>query len=135
MRAEANVGLRRFSAALLEYGPLLGNPDGLSRSQLKFLAIRAGMAHLAFGDHLYRRARDNGNTLDEAKRQYEAARQVVEDAQISPDDPLHQQIIDYASQQQAKLKGGFNFLGYRDSYVPDLRLSTLADLVITRKKS
>jgi hypothetical protein len=130
LRAEAHAGLRSFEDALEEYDLLLGDTESLTQAQVRFVAIRAGFAHLALGDFLFRRAFkfSSESDRDEVRNEYVAARDLMNTHGFSPGNPIAKRILDYASQQEAKLNGGFTFLGYRDSYVPPRRLDTLAGL-------
>jgi hypothetical protein len=119
LRAEVRAGLRDHDAALREYDGLLVAPSGLSAAQRKFVALRAGMTHLAAGDVAFRSARRLGNdTKARARSHYEAAVAVVEQQGVSPENPAHAQIVDYARNHISMLAAGINFLGLRDSFVP-----------------
>jgi hypothetical protein len=119
---EAYAGLRRFREAQQVYSLLLGSPDGRTPSELKFLAIRAGMAHLASGDSRFHSSRNlSAVTQIFAREDYENAISVVEENRVSPLNPVHAQIVDYARNRLAMLGAGINFLGLRDSFVPVFR--------------
>jgi hypothetical protein len=45
LRGDVLMGLRRFDDAAQEYERLIENPDGLSKTQLKCVALRAGAPH------------------------------------------------------------------------------------------
>jgi hypothetical protein len=122
LRAEAYVGLRRFGDALQQYGLLLANPDGLTPSRLKFLAIRAGMAHLGLGDVGFRSSRHLSDPVRaQVRSEYESAISVIEEHRVSALNPVHSQIVGYARNHLAMLGAGINFLGLRDSFVPVFR--------------
>jgi hypothetical protein len=119
LRAEGHAGLRQFTAAIREYRKLLDDPDGLSPSQLKFLAIRTGMAHLASGDARFRSSRHlSGADRATARAAYRDAGIVLQQHDVSSSNPVHAQIADYARNRIDMLVGGINFLGLRDSFVP-----------------
>jgi hypothetical protein len=125
LRAEAHVGLREFDDALSEYGLLLDDPAELSPRQLRFLAIRAGMAYLASGDMQFssRNLSDDARAL--ARSAYKNAISVVQEHDVSPNNPLYAQIVDYARNRLDMLLAGINFLGLRDSFVPVFRHESL----------
>jgi hypothetical protein len=130
LQAEASAGLRRFDGedgAIAFYQKLLDAlpPDS---PRHKFVAIRSAFAQLAFGDTLFRRSfRFDSEKRIEIGKVYDGAIELIRTSDVSPENPLYKQIIDYGEQQKAKLEAGQNFLGYRDSFVPDLKLSTLAE--------
>jgi hypothetical protein len=135
LQAEASAGLRRFDGgdgAISLYQKLLDAlPSGSLRH--KFVAIRSAFAQLAFGDTLFRRSfRFDSEKRAEIVKVYDGAIELMRTSGVSPENPLCKQIIDYGEQQKAKLEAGQNFIGYRDSFVPDLKLSTLAENAKTR---
>jgi hypothetical protein len=135
IEAECFLGERDFETALDRYDDLMGLPSAPPQAEAKrkFAALRAGFAHLSFGDHLFRSARlGNIDHSERARKQYVAARNVVEASGVSPDNPLHAEIVDYAKRQEAKLAGGLNFLGYSDQFVPDRRFEALLDAALQR---
>ncbi|MFL5591465.1 MAG: hypothetical protein ACJ8DI_27970 [Ktedonobacteraceae bacterium] len=135
LRAECHFGLQQYEHAITEYSSLLANANTLPLrdKRRKFLAIRLGFAHLAQGDALFRRSR----VLTDGQRNqvliaYNTAIQHLQKNAVSPDNPLHHQIVAYAQAQISKVIGGFNFFGYHDSYVPLLRPEKLRDLASAR---
>jgi hypothetical protein len=132
LQAEINVGLRQFEDAISLYDKLLAAPPSGS-TRHKFAALRSAFAHLAFGDSLFRKSRNpDEDTRHKCREQYVAALTLVQTSGISPDNPLRQQIEQYATAQIAKLDAGLNFIGYRDSYVPIIRPEVLRDLAERR---
>lgn len=119
LEAECNVGLRQFDKATELYTSLLHDLPQLASDRRKFVAIRAGLAHLALADALFRQAR---NLSDEQRTKvaamYDAAVSVIQANGVAPENPIRTQIAEYAVMQKAKLAGYFNVLGFRDSFVP-----------------
>ena len=118
LRAECHLGLGEIRAGLEEYFRLL-RADTMSSTRRKYVALRAGFARLALGDKLFRSAR----TLDDDARakvafEYSEGVVLVEENGVSADNPLRIRLQAHADQQRAKLAGHFNFLGFRDSFVP-----------------
>ncbi|MER6144671.1 hypothetical protein ABT174_32265, partial [Streptomyces sparsogenes] len=127
MLGEARFGLGAYDLAIQEFGKLRQTTGASVRG--KFVALRSGFAHLSLGDSLFRRFRAPDDAVrDQIRAAYaEAARQAGSN-QISSGNPLRQQVEGHAAMQREKLDAGFNFLGYRDGYVPILRPATLQGL-------
>jgi hypothetical protein len=125
LQAEINVGLRKFAEAIALYdGLLAATPPGSPRR--KFIALRSAFAHLAFGDHLFRKERvlsDQGR--QDITDRYDSAVRVLQENGVSPDNPLRQQVEAHASQQKTKLQDGLNYLGLWEAFVPNQRSATL----------
>jgi hypothetical protein len=129
LRGEVMFGLRRFDDAVREYNRLLDDSDGLSSSQIKFLALRAGAAHLALGDMAFRANRVlSGKAKLRARSAYGSAIAVVEGHGVSSDNPAHGQIVGVARNRLDMIDAGINFLGLRDSFVPVQRHQFLLGL-------
>jgi len=129
LRAEAEAGRRQFDTALEGYRELLDQLPGLTAAQRKFVAIRAGMVHLAVGDATFRSRRhldEPPRTLAEAA--YGRAIDVIQEHGVDPANPLHPQVVEYARNHIDMLRAGINFLGLRDSFVPVHRQQFLLGL-------
>jgi hypothetical protein len=118
LRAECRLGLGEITAGLEEYFRLL-RADTMSSNRRKHVALRAGFARLALGDKLFRSAR----TLEDDARakaafEYSEGVALVHENGVTKGNPLLSQVEAHAEQQQAKLSGHFNVLGFRDSFVP-----------------
>lgn len=110
----------------------LGQRPRLS-AQEQFVLIRLAFARLALGDALFRRSFQlSEEARVEIVKQYVIAMRLLNRSRLRSSDPLRGHIRRYAVQQHAKVESGQNFLGYRDSYVPDRSPSTLADLADNR---
>lgn len=136
MRGEVRFGVGAYEEAILEYGKLLPAAqieDEEITPRQQFVALRSGFAQLGLGDALFRRFRNpDGSARGRIRDAYNAAVRGVTRSAISPENPLRQQIEQYAAMQTAKLDAELNFLGYRDSYVPILRPATLQALAESR---
>ena len=88
IRAEAAAGQRKFVGAVTEYEKLLDSPAGFSKAQLKFVALRVGLTHVAAGDARLPSAR-RLNTLTRfvALASYRNAIQAVTRQQVSAPEP------------------------------------------------
>jgi hypothetical protein len=132
-RAECHVGMARADAAgdavpvaehyrlaLLDYQRLL--PPGTSRTltpRQRFVAVRAASTQVGRGDTLFRRSfRFTGPEKSEIAEAYCAAIGLLRRPGVTGPDAEH--LREYATQQLTKLGTGQNFLGYRDTYVPDV---------------
>jgi hypothetical protein len=137
-RAECHVGMARAGAAgdalpvaehyrlaLLEYQRLL--PPGPNRTltaRQRFVAVRAAATQLSRGDALFRRSfRFTGPERSEIVEAYCAALGLLRRPGVTGAEA--EQIRSYATQQLTKLGTGQNFLGYRDTHVPDVGPETL----------
>ena len=122
-----------YNKAIKEYSRLLPSSGETLTTRQKFVLIRSSYAHFSLADFLFRRAfRFNESNREGIIRIYRGVRRRMRASGISPDNELGATIIDYAKQQQAKIESGFNFLGYRDSYVPEISLKTLRDFASSR---
>lgn len=118
-----------FDDAINEYAKLLRSSTSTDTVTKKFVAIRCALARLEKGDYLFRRGfRFQESEREDILKEYDEALVLMRSHNISEDNPLRQQIVDYAVQQKGKLDSGLNYLGYSNSYVPPFRLSTLEDL-------
>lgn len=117
VQAEAAAGEGDYDEALAVYAELQAIAARLPDHKRKFVALRTAFAHLARGDQLYRRGGTDDPGL--AVRHYRDARLVVESAGVSPENPLRQEIFDYADQQEAQVAHGLNYLGYSQQLAPD----------------
>jgi hypothetical protein len=134
-KAEAHVAIGQATEALAEYQalPLTPAPDGTPSLRDKFVALKAGLAELALGDALFRKAKQpdaDGRAAIAAA--YDRAVAQAQSRGVAADNPVRQQIEQSAAAQRAKLEAGLNVLGYRDSYVPVLRPATLHALAERR---
>jgi hypothetical protein len=145
LRGECNVGLARqnaaggsasvdqlFRDAILAYHRLLPASQAQVLTPRQALAaVREGQAHAGRADALYRRSfRFTADERGQIAEAYCGAIQAVSRNGVAG--PAAEQVKMYASQQIAKLVAGQNFLGYRDSYVPDRSPATLATLAKAR---
>lgn len=128
LQAEANAGLRSFDEAIKLYDALLTTtPSGSPRH--KFVAIRSAFARLALADQLFRKQ----CVLSDQARQdisgvYDTAVRLLQEKEVSPDNPRRQQIEAHVSQQKAKLQSRLNYLGLWDAFVPVQTYATLEKL-------
>jgi hypothetical protein len=146
LRAECHVGLARahpaggvvaaddhYREAIVAYEALLPS-RGVNQpltSRQRFVAIRAGLAHVGRGDALFRRSfRFTTGERAEIASVYAAATGLL--SRLGVTGPDADPIVEYATQQRDKVEAGQNFLGYRDSYVPDNGPAVLADLAKSR---
>src|SRR6266540_2850209 len=146
LRAECHVGLARahpaggvvaaddhYREAIAAYEALLpsGGVNQLLTSRQRFVAIRAALAHVGRGDALFRRSfRFTTGERAEIASVYAAATGLL--SRLGVTGPDADPIVEYATQQRDKVEAGQNFLGYRDSYVPDNGPAVLADLAKSR---
>ena len=94
----------------------------------RYAALRAGEAHLAQGDAIFRGVDGAGDPDREvAARAYRQAVHVVDAAGVAPENPWRQDIARRSQLQLGKLRAAFNILGYRASYVPVLRPPALQE--------
>jgi hypothetical protein len=126
-----NLTKEPFTIPTLDLGPLFGDPPMFARH--KFLLIRLASAYVALGDALFRRSFGlSAEARAEIAKQYVIAIRAVVRSKVPLDNDLRRDIKSYALQQHAKVQHGQNFLGYRDSFVPDRTPATLADLADRR---
>lgn len=137
MQAEINVELRKFEDTIIrgEVTPgaislyvklLAATPLGSPRH--KFVAIRSAFAHLALGDQMFRKQRVlSDHTRQTITDRYDNAVRLLQEKEVSPDNPRRQQVEAHASQQQAKLQRRLNYLGLWDGFVPVQRYSRLQE--------
>ena len=137
LRAECRIGLRQIVSApsgqlsaLAEYAKLQVDPD-TGPTKRKFLAIRAGAAHLAAADALFRGSRNLSDAVRaKAGAAYESAVSVLGEHNVSPDNPSRVQIENHAKNRLAMLAERVNVLGLRDSLVPPFRHQFLLGLTL-----
>jgi hypothetical protein len=142
-RAECHVGQARahaagdplsvpehYAVALQNYQRLLPPGTRPLTERQRMVAVRAATAQVGRGDALFRRSfRFTAAERSEIVQAYCAALGLLRRAGPGPEvDRLDR----YAQQQLTKLGVGQNFLGYRDSHVPDLGPATLAALAKSR---
>jgi tetratricopeptide (TPR) repeat protein len=137
LKGEINFGRGDFKAAISFYDTLL-TATPFDDPRHKFLALRAGFAHLGHGDSIFRKSRSASHDLSEAVKEYDEAIRVVAENAVSLENPLAKEIVDYANQKKSKIEGGFNFLGLTDGFVPIetvefLRERTHAHLAIAKQ--
>jgi hypothetical protein len=134
-RAEAHVAIGQFAEALEQYQsiPPTPGPDGMPSPRDKFVALKSGLAELANGDALFRRAGiADAATSAAIAAAYERAVAHAQSRAIAAENPVRRQIEQVAAIQRAKLDAGLNVLGYRDSYVPVQRPAALLALAERR---
>jgi hypothetical protein len=118
LQAECHFEKREFELAITHYDNLIYGLSGLPDLRRKFVAIRCGFAHLCNADDEYRKSHKENDRLEVARDEYEAARKVLQDAAVSPDNPRYGEIVGYVEMQLAKMDNHQNFLGLRNSFVP-----------------
>ncbi len=144
-RAECHVGQARAHAAgdplpapehyrlaLLEYQRLLPPGTRALSDRQRTVAVRAASAQIGRGDVLFRRSfRLSSAERSDVVEAYCAAIGLLRRLGTAGG-PEADRLDRYAQQQLTKLGVGQNFLGYRDSHVPDLGPATLAGLASAR---
>ena len=142
-RAECHVGQARANAAgdplpapehyrlaLPEYQRLLPPGARPLTERQRMVALRAAAAQIGRGDALFRRSfRFTAAEREEITEAYCAAISLLRRVGTGTDAA---RLSRYVQQQLTKLGVGQNFLGYRDSHVPDLGPATLAALADAR---
>lgn len=145
LRAECHLGLARanaaggagtpaenYATAIRTYHRLLpaGQSQPLTPRQ-RLVALREAFAQISRGDALFRRSfRFSREEREQIVEAYCAALQLTGRPGVTG--PEATQLAGYAEQQLTKVSAGLNFLGYRDSHVPDQSPATLAALAGAR---